>query len=76
MFEALVVQNLWGVDRVAYLGPEGRTRSLPVEWTDVFPEDPCITVAAGRAPFRLADLLALAVLVRRAGQGEASEAAP
>jgi hypothetical protein len=47
-----------------YVGPSGRTRSLPVGWTSVAPVDPFVTVAAGRAPFRLGDLLALAALLR------------
>jgi hypothetical protein len=47
-----------------YIGPNGRTRSLPVGWTNVAPVDPFISVAAGRAPFRLVDLLALTALVR------------
>jgi hypothetical protein len=47
-----------------YVGPTGRTRSLPVGWTSVAPLDPFVTVAAGRAPFRLEDLLALTALLR------------
>jgi hypothetical protein len=47
-----------------YVGPNGRTRSLPVGWTNVAPVDPFVTVAAGRAPFRLEDLLALTALLR------------
>ena len=47
-----------------YVGPNGRIRSLPVGWTSVAPLDPFITVAEGRAPFRLEDLLALAALLR------------
>jgi hypothetical protein len=47
-----------------YVGPNGRTRSLPVGWTSIAPVDPFVTVAAGRAPFRLEDLLALTALLR------------
>jgi Family of unknown function (DUF5372) len=47
-----------------YLGPNGRTRSVPVRWTNVGPVDPFLSVAAGRAPFRLEDLLALTALLR------------
>lgn len=46
-----------------YVGPMGRTRSLPAGWTNIAPVDPFVTVAAGRAPFRLEDLLALTALV-------------
>jgi hypothetical protein len=46
-----------------YVGPNGRTRSLPVSWTDVAPIDPFAVVAAGRAAFRLEDLCALIALL-------------
>ena len=51
---------------MSYLGPDGGVRSLPVEWTDLAVRDPVVTVSAGRAPFRLTDLLALCVVVRGA----------
>jgi hypothetical protein len=63
-FELLTYRFNWGEDRVMYVGPNGRTRSLPVRWTSVAPDDPFVAVAAGRAPFRLEDLLALMALVR------------
>lgn len=47
-----------------YVGPEGRTRSLPAGWTNIAPIDPFVSVAAGRAMFRLEDLLALTALLR------------
>lgn len=37
--------------------------SLPVGWTDAVEPDVFVTLAAGRSPFRVADLLALAQLV-------------
>jgi len=37
---------------VSYAGPEGRLRTLPVEWTDVLEPDLVVTVGAGRAFFR------------------------
>lgn len=72
--EALVVLNRWGSDRVAYLGPDGFTRSLPVEWTDVVPADPVVSLAAGRALFRLTDLLALRAAVPGADTHTTSDA--
>lgn len=75
-FESLGALRLWGSDRVAYVGPEGRMRSLPAEWTDVDSIDPFVAVAAGRAPFRLADLLALRALVPGPCGGAATEGAP
>lgn len=47
-----------------YVRADGRSRSLPVGWTSVAPVDPFVRVAAGRAPFRLEDLLALTALLR------------
>ena len=47
-----------------YVGPQGRTRSLPVGWTNVAAVDSFVSLAAGRAPFRLEDLLALTALLR------------
>ncbi len=47
-----------------YVRADGRTRSLPVGWTNIAPVDPFVSVAAGRAPFRLEDLLALTALLR------------
>jgi hypothetical protein len=47
-----------------FVRKDGRTRSLPVGWTNIAPEDPFVTVASGRTPFRLADLLALTALIR------------
>jgi Family of unknown function (DUF5372) len=55
-FEILVIRNNWGGDRVSYLGPGGRLRTLPLEWTDVHEPDLVVTIGAGRACFR-ADLL-------------------
>ena len=46
------MRNNWGGDRVSYAGPEGRLRTLPVEWTDVLEPDLVVTVGGGRALFR------------------------
>ena len=48
---------------MTYLGPERRTRSVPIAWTDLAAADPFVTVAAGLGPFRLVDLPALRALV-------------
>jgi hypothetical protein len=42
---------------------EERLRSLPALWTDVEGLDPFLVMAAGRAHFRIADLLALGRLL-------------
>lgn len=41
---------------MSYAGPDGRLRTLPVEWTDVLEVDLVVTVGAGRSLFRT-DLL-------------------
>lgn len=70
-----MVRHNWGEDRVFYLAADGWTRSLPRAWTDLAVPDPFVTVARGRAPFRLADLLALRDSVRASGIARPSEKA-
>jgi hypothetical protein len=59
----------WRADRVYVFDGAGELVSLPVEWTDLAPVDPFVVVAAGRAPFRTADLLELAGVVARLRSG-------
>ena len=46
-----------------FLDGEGRQFSLPVGWTDAAEPDAFVTMAAGRCPFRFADLLELRGLI-------------
>lgn len=63
---ALVIRrHHWGEDRVFYRDAHGHMASLPACWTSVVPEDPFVTVAAGRARFRVDDLIELAAVVVR-----------
>jgi hypothetical protein len=39
-------------------------KSLPIAWTSLAAPDPFVTMAGGRAAFRLVDLLALVHLIR------------
>jgi hypothetical protein len=56
--------HTWGEERVSFRGPgEARVRSLPASWTDVEAPDPFRLLAAGRAFFRVEDLLALSGLI-------------
>jgi hypothetical protein len=64
-FEFVERRRGWGGDRVFFYGPDGELAWMPAEWTDVVADDPFVVVAAGRAPFRAADLLELAALVER-----------
>ena len=54
-----------------FAATDGRVRSMPAAWTDVGASDPFVALAAGRAAFRTADLLALVALVR--GLADAAE---
>jgi hypothetical protein len=62
-FEFVKRRRTWGEDQVFFYGPGGVLTWLPAEWTDAVAEDPFVAAAAGRAPFRTADLLELAALV-------------
>jgi uncharacterized protein DUF5372 len=53
----------WDADRVSFVDENGEVASLPAAWTDIDPVDPFVTIAAGRCPFRVADLLAVADLI-------------
>ena len=55
----------WNEDRVYFHDEHGRLRTIPAAWTSVDDEDPFVTIGAGRSPFRAADLVELAVLVKR-----------
>jgi hypothetical protein len=59
-FEFVACRNNWGEDRVCFYDERGELKSLPAAWTDVVEPDPFVVVAAGRSPFRVEDLLALA----------------
>jgi hypothetical protein len=61
-FELIGVHAAWGEARVWFVGLGGIT-SLPAAWTDAVAPDPFVVQAAGRAVFRLQDLLDLVQLV-------------
>ena len=62
-FVFLAVRQTWSQDRVFFLDAQGRQFSLPVGWTDAAEPDAFVTMAAGRCPFRFADLLELRGLI-------------
>jgi hypothetical protein len=64
-FEFVAYRQNWGEDRVHLHDENGQLFSLPASWTDAAAADPFVVVAAGRAPFSTAGLLALADLVDR-----------
>jgi uncharacterized protein DUF5372 len=58
----------WGEQRVFFREAGGtQVRSMPAGWTDVEGPDPFLGVSAGRACFRVDDLLALVTLVAELG---------
>jgi hypothetical protein len=75
-FEFVKRRKNWRDDRVYFFDDAGGLASLPAGWTDAVAEDPFVTVAAGRSPFRAADLLKLAELVAGLGEGSSRAAAP
>jgi len=62
-FVFLAVRQTWSEERVFFADGDGRQYSLPAGWTDAVEPDVFVSVAAGRCPFRLADLLALGQLI-------------
>jgi Family of unknown function (DUF5372) len=49
----------WGEERVVYLNDDGRMQSIPAAFTDIGQQDEFRHFAAGRAAFRICDLLDL-----------------
>jgi hypothetical protein len=62
-FEIESVRRLPGECRVFFLNTKGRKSSVPLDWTDIGPKDLFVVVSAGRALFRVEDLLGLARLI-------------
>ena len=62
-FEINNVRRLPGECRVFFLNKKGRKSSIPLDWTDIGPKDPFVVVSAGRALFRVEDLLGLVRLI-------------
>jgi hypothetical protein len=58
-------RQTWGEDRVYFHDDSGQLARLPLQWTDVVPDDPTVLVGAGRAHFRYDDLCRLADLLTR-----------
>ncbi len=64
-FEVLNYRHNWGEYRVTFYQTPDRVRALPAAWTSLAPSDPSVVMAAGRAVFRVADLLQLSQLIHR-----------
>ena len=73
-FELIGLHHNWHEDRVRFrVDGDVRTESLPLSWTSLAPIDPFRERSAGRAWFRVDDLLCLVELVaalrQRRGEG-------
>lgn len=71
-FELVDFRQAWGEDRVYFYDREGRLKAIPTDWTDFRGPDPFVVISAGRACFRVRDLLSLADLLAdlsKASQG-------
>lgn len=55
----------WGEDRVYYYDEASTLRRLPASWTSIAAPSVFEAVSAGRAHFRLDDLLQLVALIAR-----------
>src|SRR5260370_18592004 len=64
-FEMLSYRHNWGEYRVTFYQTPDRVRALTAVWTSLAPSDPSVLLAAGRAAFRVADLLQLSQLIHR-----------
>ena len=64
----------WGEDRVYYRDQAGRVRFVPARWTSLATPDPFVLTAAGRAYFRLEDLIRLETRVKEWTIGAAKPA--
>ena len=74
-FEILTCRHNWGEYRITFYDTPGHVRSLPAAWTSIVPPDPNVVLAAGRATFRVADLLQLSQLIGRIDEERKEEAA-
>jgi Family of unknown function (DUF5372) len=64
-FEILTYRHNWGEYRVTFYDTPEHVRALPAAWTSLHPADPYVVLAAGRAAFRVPDLLELAQVLQR-----------
>jgi len=62
-FELAAQNKEFGEDRVFYWDTNDRMRYLPARWTSLTVPDPFVMAAAGRAYFRLENLIQVAELI-------------
>src|SRR5438445_12455763 len=52
-FQLVDCRQTWGEDRVYFHDDSGQLARLPLQWTDVVPDDPTVKIGAGPAHFPL-----------------------
>lgn len=62
-FEIYKLKRTPGEYRVLFYNMKGRKSSVPLAWTDIALKDPFAVVSAGRALFRVEDLIRLSRLI-------------
>ncbi|UCD77844.1 MAG: hypothetical protein JSW26_20885 [Desulfobacterales bacterium] len=62
-FEVDRVKRIAYESRILFFNKKGRRSSVPLDWTDMGAMDPFVAVSAGRALFRVEDLLGLVRLI-------------
>ncbi len=73
-FEILNYRHSWGEYRVSFYETADHVRILPAAWTSLAPPDRSRVLAAGRAAFRVVDLLQLSQLIGHIEEGRKEEA--
>ena len=63
-FSVVARRHNWSEDRVYFHDDDKKLRSVPSQWTSLVSEDPVLVVGAGRASLSVAELLALAALLK------------
>ena len=63
-FEIDQVRKVGVERRVFFFNQKGRKSSVPLAWTDIGPQDLFVVLSAGRALFRVEDLLGLVRLIK------------
>ena len=64
-FELADRRRTWGEDRVYFQDERGELQRLPASWTSAGAADAFVSMSAGRAYFRVEDLLDLSALIAR-----------
>ena len=73
VIKLVTIKINWGDEQVFYRRDNGTLTSVPVSWTDIYETDPFLISSAGRAAFRLCDLLELERLIDTLRQEQENE---